>query len=240
MSRGYYEYFPAAEKREEARKKLEKLRKKDPSIQPVTVDGNKIARTFWGISWNKNLESYADYENRIGRGKSYVKNGMVLDLRIEEGFAKGLVMGSRSAPYSVEIFIDKISQARWDAIRAVCSRKLDGIEGLIKGDFPKEYAELFLRQGEGLFPSPKEIRMKCSCPDWADMCKHVAALLYGIGTRLDNDPLLFFKLRRIDFGEFVKKSIEDKMESLLKNADKKTARVLDGIDLEDVFGLRVH
>jgi uncharacterized Zn finger protein len=239
MSWGYggYTYVSVAEKKAKANKALAKLRKKHPDIAPIVIEGTKIAKTWWGIAWNRNLESYADYSNRIGRGSSYVKNGMVLDLRVESGQVTALVMGSSSKPYSVSITVDPLPQANWERITDQCSQKIGSLADLAEGKFPRELADLFLRQKTGLFPSPKEIHFDCSCPDWADMCKHVAAALYGIGARFDEDPLLFFKLRNIPFETLLKKSVEEKMSSLLKNAGKKTDRILEDGDIAGIFGI---
>jgi uncharacterized Zn finger protein len=237
VSWGYYEYKPVAQKKADAQKQLAKLRKKYPNIAPVVVEGRKIARTWWGKAWIQNLESYADYANRIGRGSAYVKNGMVLDLQIAPGSVKALVQGSRREPYAVSIGIDKLSAVTWNAIAAQSSNKIGGLADLTEGRFPEELARIFLRQGKGLFPSPKEIHFDCSCPDWADMCKHVAAALYGVGARLDYDPLLFFTLRDIDFSALLKKSVDKKIESLLKNAGKKSKRIIDDADISALFGV---
>jgi len=237
MSWGYFEYVPVAQKKEKAQKALAALRKKNPNIAPVVIQGKKIARTWWGVAWNKNLESYADYENRIGRGSSYVKNGMVLDLRIDAGLAAGLVMGTQKTPYKVEIVFDKLSEKKWTRVVEKCGHKIGGMKELTEGKFPSDMAEMFLEQGEGLFPSPKEIHMHCSCPDGALMCKHVAAVLYGIGARFDDDPLLFFKLRGIPFEALLRKTIEGKMESMMKNAEKTTRRTLRDADIAGIFGI---
>jgi uncharacterized Zn finger protein len=239
VSWGYrdYTYVSVASKRAKAQKELAKLRKKDPAVAPVVIEGRKLAKTWWGIAWNQNLESYADYSNRIGRGSSYVKNGMVLDLRIETGLISALVMGSGRTPYTVKIAVDPLPKAQWDHITRQCSQKIGGLTDLAEGKFPQELADLFLQQRNGLFPSPKEIHLSCSCPDWADMCKHVAAALYGVGARFDQDPLLFFKLRDIPFEALLKKSVEEKMGSLLKNAGKKTGRILEEDDIEGIFGI---
>jgi uncharacterized Zn finger protein len=119
----------------------------------------------------------------------------------------------------------------------LCNHKIDNLAELIEGKFPKELVEIFTLKGKGLFPSPKEIKLKCNCYDYADMCKHVAAVLYGIGARFDEDPALFFKLREIDFEVLLKKTIEQKMQSLLENSDKVSNRVLDDQDVFDLFGL---
>jgi uncharacterized Zn finger protein len=234
---GYKPYKPVAEKKADAQKKLAKLKKKNPDISPIIIEGRKIAVTWWGIAWNENLESYADYANRIGRGRSYVKNGMVLDLQIGPGVINAKVSGSRKTPYDVLIRIDKLSEERWKAIVEQCSRRIAGISDLVEGKFPEDLAQIFLKQGSGLFPSPREIHLGCSCPDWAEMCKHVAAVLYGVGARLDSDPMLFFTLRSIDFSELLKKSVEEKINSMLKNAGRKSARTIDDADIAELFGL---
>lgn len=234
---GYYEYVPVAKKKQDAAKALEKLRKKKPDIRPVVIAGNKVAKTWWGIAWNKNLGSYADYANRIGRGRAYVKNGFVLDLQIDAGRVSAIVMGSGRKPYNVNISIAPLSKDKWNRITELCGRSIASIDQLVQGKFPQDLAALFTQKGEGLFPAPREIKLSCDCPDYAVMCKHVAAVLYGIGARLDEDPTLFFKLRNIEIEALIKKSIHEKMESMLKNSGKKTRRVIDNADIGELFGL---
>jgi uncharacterized Zn finger protein len=238
---GYWGHYPpyvsVAEKRARAARKLNQLKKKNPNVTPIFIEGTTIARSWWGKSWNRNLERYADYSNRIGRGRSYVRSGAVLDLRIDSGKVESLVQGSRSTPYSVSVEIKAISKKIWKEMKAVCEGKLDSLEELLAGEFPKALGEIFMAQGQGLFPSPREIAFSCSCPDWAYMCKHVAATLYGIGTRLDEEPGLFFKLRKVEMKDLVTQAVEDKTRKLLKRAEKKTARVIAESDLADVFGI---
>lgn len=234
---GYYAYVPVAKKKQDAAKALEKLKKKRPDIRPVVIEGNKVAKTWWGVAWNKNLESYADYANRIGRGRAYVRNGFVLDLQIDSGSVTAIVAGSGRNPYNVKITIDALSKDKWNRITEICGRSIAGIDQLVQGKFPKELETLFTQKGEGLFPAPKEIKLSCDCPDWAVMCKHVAAVLYGIGARFDEDPTLFFKLRNIEIEELIKKSIEEKMENMLKNSGKKTRRVIKDADIGGLFGI---
>jgi uncharacterized Zn finger protein len=231
----YYGYKPRVTPPDSS-KQLEKMRKKNPNIQPVVIDG-KLAKTWWAQAWNKNLEGYADYSNRIGRGRSYVKGGAVLDLSIAPGAVYGLVQGTRAKPYEVNIRISPLFKEIWDKIIKQCSHKIGSLEELIAGKFPQEFMELFTSRGEGLFRSPKEIRFDCSCPDWAYMCKHVAAVLYGIGARFDNDPTLFFLLRDIDFAELLKKSVDEKMKSMLKNAGQDTSRIMKDVDTYKLFGI---
>jgi len=234
---GYYEYVPVAKKKENAQKALAKLKKKNPNMFPVVITGNKVARTWWGSAWNKNLESYADYANRIGRGRAYVKNGFVLDLQIGAEVVTGIVAGSGRDPYNIKITIKALPKKKWQKITEICGRSIANIDQLVQGKFPKELELLFTQKGEGLFPTPDEIKFSCDCPDWAYMCKHVAAVLYGIGARLDEDPTLFFKLRNIEIEALIKKSIEEKLESMLKNSGKKTKRVIKDADLGELFGI---
>ncbi len=186
---GYPKYVTAAEKKVKAEKKLKQLKKKMPGIEPVIIEGSALARTWWGKSWNRNLERYADYSNRIGRGKSYVRHGAVLDLKIKGGRVTALVQGTRAKPYEVVINIAPVKKANWDQIRKQCQGELRSLTDLVSGKFSKELGEIFLAESKGLFPTPKEISFDCSCPDWASMCKHVAAALYGVGARLDEDHL---------------------------------------------------
>jgi uncharacterized Zn finger protein len=235
MSWGYYRTPTVAQQKSQAEQRLAKLRKKDAGIQPITIEGSKVAKTWWGISWCRNLERYADYENRIGRGRSYVKNGFVLDLRIAESFITALVSGS--SVYRVAIIIDRLPEKKWSRIASACAKRIDSIAALAEGRFPEALQGLFFGQDDGLFPSPKEIKLHCDCPDQAYMCKHIAAALYGVGAKLDTDPLLFFTLRAIDPTELIKKSVEEKMGALLAKAGQKRDRVIDDADIGRIFGV---
>lgn len=241
MAYGHYYRYPryvsVAEKKAKARRKLEQLRKKHPDMRPVVIEGHTLARTWWGKAWNANLEKYADYANRVGRGRSYLRHGSVLDLQIDPGQVRALVQGSRRSPYTVTMKIEPVSKPIWTQIRQACAGQLASLQELVEGRFPKELMELFAAKGTGLFPSPKEIAFDCSCPDWAYMCKHVAATLYGIGTRLDEDPGLFFVLRKVKMDDLIVQAVRDKSARLLKQAQTKTSRVIDGADLGGMFGI---
>ena len=234
---GYPRYISVAKKKAKAARKIKQLRKKKPDIRPVIIEGRAIATTWWGKSWNVNLERYADYENRIGRGRSYVRHGSVLDLRIEQGQVTSLVQGTASKPYSVTVNIKELSANIWKEITVACEGKLDSLQELLMGKFPKTLNEIFATQGKGLFPSPKEISFSCSCPDWAYMCKHVAATLYGIGARLDEDPSLFFKLRKVEVNDLISRAVEDKTQKFLKKARRKSSKIIDDSSLSDIFGI---
>ncbi|MEX1327239.1 MAG: SWIM zinc finger family protein [Desulfobacterales bacterium] len=230
-------YVSVGEKRAKAERKLKQLKKKNPAIQPIVLEGTAIAKTWWGKSWNLNLERYADYSNRIGRGRSYVRHGAVLDLRISAGQVNSLVQGSGTKPYTVTIKIKGITKKIWKNMKAACAGKLDSLPELLSGKFPKTLGEVFTAQGRGLFPSPQEIDFDCSCPDWAYMCKHVAATLYGIGTRLDDDPGLFFQLRKVKIDDLIQQTLKDQSYKLLEKAEKMSSGKIAESDLSDMFGI---
>lgn len=233
----YSSYVSMGEIQEKADRQILKLRKKNPNLSPVILEGRSLATSWWGNAWNYNMESYADFSNRLGRGKGYVKNHAVLDLQISKGHVEALVQGTRAKPYAVSIAISAIDDAHWHSIVDFCNHKIDSLESLIDGKFPRELESLFKDPKYGLFPKPREIHFDCTCPDYASMCKHVAAVFYGIGARLDVDPLLFFVLRGIDYESLIKKTIESKVENMLKNVDKKSERAIDLNDVHEIFGI---
>ena len=210
--------------------------KKGKRLEPVVIQGRKIAKSWWGRAWCDNLERYADYESRLDRGKRYVKTGAVIDLSITKGRIQAKVQGSRKTPYKVEIRISPLSEERCQEILQKCGKRVETLEKLLAGDFPEELKELFTQRG-GLFPSTREISFSCSCPDWALMCKHVAAVLYGIGARLDENPSLFFELRGIEMGRFIDVAIANRVERMLKNAGRTSSRTMDEGDIRGLFGI---
>ncbi len=236
---GYPQYVSVGERRAKAEKKIQQLKKKNPDICPVEIEGTKIAHSWWGISWNKNLESYADYANRIGRGRSYVRHGSVLDLQIKAGKILSLVQGSKL--YKVEISITKIKSSVWKTILDECRGLIDSLQAIVAGKLPKTMEALLTRPKDGMFPAPTEIRFSCSCPDSAYMCKHVAATLYGVGARLDHDPSLFFTLRGVKMEDLVSETLKGEAETLLQRAKKKESdRIISEVseaDLSATFGI---
>jgi uncharacterized Zn finger protein len=229
---GWVPYVPVAERRRKALKKMEGLRKKGRVISPVTIEGRTIVKTFWGKAWCDNLESYSDYENRLPRGRTYVRNGSVLDLQVAPGQIKALVNGSNI--YTVEVKVHPVAQPRWQSICVDCAGSIDSLVELLQGRLSKGVMERICQQQTGLFPSPKEIELSCSCPDWAEMCKHVAAVLYGIGARLDEQPELLFRLREVDEKELIANAGKS-----LPRAKKSPAgaKILGKEDLSKLFGL---
>ncbi len=205
---GYYDFKPyvsVAKRRAQAAKEIAKRIKKGESVSPVHIEGRKIASTFWGQAWCTNLEGYSDFENRLPRGRTYVRNGSVVDLKIAKGRIEALVSGSEL--YEVQIEIAALPQQNWRALKVECTGKIGSLVELLQGKLSKAVMEKVTDRQEGLFPKPKEIKMRCSCPDYAGMCKHVAAAMYGIGNRLDSSPELLFVLRGVDHLELIEQAI---------------------------------
>ena len=226
------EYVPVAERRRRAAAEMEKLRKKGHPVSPVTLEGKKIATTFWGKAWCDNLERYADFANRIERGRTYVRNGSVVDLQIAPRKVTAMVSGS--SLYKIAIDISEVPNPHWATICRDCAGGIDSLVELLQGRFSTGVMERICRQGDGLFPKPTELRFKCSCPDGAYMCKHIAAVLYGVGARLDQKPELLFQLRAVDENELVARI--DSSVPLTKSG-RTSDRVLEGDDLSALFGL---
>lgn len=228
------EYVPVAERRRQAQQKLKKLKKKGQPVAPVTIEGRTIAKSFWGKSWCTNLERYSDYENRLPRGRTYVRNGSVVDLQIAKGEVSAFVSGSEL--YKIKIGIAPVAKGHWKSICRDCAGSIDSLVELLQGRLAKGVMDRVCREGDGLFPSPKEIELSCSCPDWAGMCKHVAAALYGVGARLDEKPQLLFVLRGVDENELLASAGQNL--SLTRTASA-PAQVLDDGDVAALFGLEM-
>ena len=229
---GWAPYVPVAARRRKAEREMEKLRKKGAVLSPVKIEGRQIARTFWGKAWCDNLESYRDYENRLPRGRTYVRNGSVVDLQIAPREVTAIVSGSKI--YKVKVSIGTVAPAHWKTLCADCSGGIDSLVELLQGRFSKGVMERLCRQDTGLFPRPSEIRFTCSCSDYASMCKHIAAVLYGVGARLDESPELLFRLRAVDETEL----LSDLGSALPDTRTKRdTAHTLVGDDLAALFGL---
>jgi uncharacterized Zn finger protein len=217
-----------------AQQKLKRLKKKGQSVAPVTIEGRTIAKSFWGKSWCDNLERYSDFANRLPRGRTYVRNGSVVDLQIAKGEVLAFVAGSEL--YKIKIGITPVKPSHWKSICRDCAGSIDSLVELLQGRLAKGVMDRVCREGDGLFPSPDEIKLSCSCPDWADMCKHVAAALYGVGARLDQKPQLLFVLRGVDESDLFT-GTEERMA--LSKAAPAAANVLDDSDVAALFGLEM-
>ena len=231
---GWAPYVSVAERRKKAEKAAAKARKSGADLSPIAAYRGAIAKTFWGKAWSDNLEAYGDYANRLPRGRTYVRNGSVIDLKIAEGEIQAQVMGS--SLYRVAVKVTAVSTKQWQAISADCAGSIDSLVELLQGKLSTAVMQRICTPRTGLFPSPKEIDFNCSCPDSASMCKHIAAVLYGVGARLDQKPELLFSLRRVDAKDLVSQAGAGLPKSRKGPA---AGKLLDDSMLADVFGIEM-
>ncbi len=233
----YYDRWPSyvsvAAQRAKAAREMNKLRKKGVDIQPVEVQSRKIAQTFWGEAWCSHLERFSDYENRLPRGRTYVRNGSVCHLAIKPGGIEAIVSGTEL--YHVTIQITRLSLVRWKNIRKQCAGQIGTMLELLQGQFSNHVMGIVTDPAKGLFPQPRDIKLHCDCPDSATMCKHVAAVLYGVGARLDSQPELLFVLRKVDHQELISADLD--MQAATSGQGKR--RRLTNQDLTTVFGIDI-
>ena len=221
-------YVSVAQKNAKAQKKIAALKKKGKTMTPVDIQGKVIARSFWGKAWCEHLEKFSDYSNRLPRGRTYVRNGSVCHLQISEGRIDAMVAGRNI--YTVLIKIDALPKKQWKKIQAQCEGSINSVVELLQGRLSDDVMRTVTDTQDGLFPNPSEIRLGCNCPDWADLCKHLAAVLYGVGARLDEDPSLLFLLRGVDQHDLIADEIN------INAGDASTE--LDG-DLAGIFGIEL-
>ena len=221
-------YVPVARRRANALREMGKLRKKGRDIQPIEIEGRTIARSFWGKGWCDHLESFSDFENRLPRGRTYVRNGSVCHLAIQPGRIEAIVIGSEL--YNISIRVKKLKPSTWKSVKNKCSGRIGSVLELLQGRLSDQVMTVVTDRAQGLFPQPREIQLSCDCPDWAVMCKHVAAVLYGVGSRLDSRPELLFLLRDVDAEELI--STEMAVPAATATGDR-----LDDDQLGDIFGI---
>jgi uncharacterized Zn finger protein len=222
-------YVPVAKRRAQAAREVAKRTKKGEAVSPVVIAGRTIASTFWGKAWCENLESYSDYANRLPRGRTYVRNGSVVDLKIKPGEIAALVSGS--SLYKVAIKITLLPADHWRGIKSRCAGQIGSLVELLQGRLSKGVMDIVTARDHGLFPKPREIKMSCSCPDSAGVCKHIAAVMYGIGARLDHQPELLFRLRQVDHLELIDEAVPS------GGSKPATGKTLVADDVADVFGI---
>ena len=234
----YPPYVPVAQRRVNARKELEKLRKKGMKIEPLGELSHriKIATSFWGRGWCKHLESFSDYENRLPRGRTYVRNGSVLHLSIAPGRIESIVSGS--SLYRQAITIKPLPAATWKTLKSRSQGKIGSLIELLQGKLSDEIMAIVTDRKDGLFPKPGEIKLDCSCPDSAGLCKHLAAVLYGVGANLDRQPELLFKLRGVEHHDLI--SAADPAAAIAGSGKSSRRRILDSAALGDVFGIELE
>lgn len=231
---GWAPYVPVATRRADARKQMEKLRKKGEDIQPVEISGRTIARSFWGKGWCDHMESFGDYSNRLPRGRTYARNGSVCHLSVGKGMVEAIVSGSQL--YHIKITIDNFAKASWTELKQQCTGKIGSLLELLQGRLSDEIMTVVTHRKNGLFPQPGEIKYKCNCPDSAGMCKHIAAAFYGIGARLDERPELLFQLRGVDHEQLITAGAAT-AEITAGSSRSSRRRALTGKNLENVFGI---
>lgn len=233
---GFHPYVPVAERRARAARELAKIaRKTGRAAEPLVLERGRraIVTTFWGKAWCDNLARYGDYANRLPRGRSYVRNGSVVDLTIAPGEIHARVAGSEL--YTVRIEIARMAKTRWRAVVARCTGRIGSLVGLLRGELSADVLAMLCDTQRGIFPEPREIAMRCSCPDWAGVCKHVAAVLYGVGARLDRRPELFFTLRQVDQAELIGAATTG---AVARSAATMANRIADS-KLAEVFGIEL-
>jgi uncharacterized Zn finger protein len=227
-------YVSVAQRRARAVREMKKLRSRGMDVEPIDIQDRKIAHTFWGESWCKHLEQFSDFANRLPRGRTYVRNGSVCHLAIKQGKVEAIVSGSEL--YKVTIDIAPLSSARWENVRKQCAGQIGSMLELLQGHLSSQVMGIVTDPAKGLFPQPGDIKLLCDCPDWADMCKHVAAVLYGVGARLDKKPELLFVLRKVDHETLI--SAELDMQTATTGQGKR--RRLANQDLSNMFGIEIE
>ncbi|MFL6606282.1 MAG: SWIM zinc finger family protein [Steroidobacteraceae bacterium] len=233
MSWGDFDRKPTVqEQRRNAARESQRLTRSGGKLSPVVIEGRAIASSVWGKAWCANLESYRDFEYRLPRGRSYVRHRAVIDLKVSAGQIAALVCGSEV--YNVQIAIKPLAQAHWGRIKAQCAGQVGSIIELLEGRLSDSVMHIITHHDTGLFPKPTEIQMDCSCPDSATMCKHVAAVMYGVGARLDHEPELLFVLRNTDHADLIAQATD--FEATRRSSGRKT--IADDA-LGNVFGIEL-
>ena len=228
-------YVSVARRRRNAVRQTDKLRKKGVEILPIEIEGRRIAETFWGQAWCRHIESFSDYANRLPRGRTYVRNGSVCHLDIAKAKVKAIVSGSEL--YNVTIKIAPLAARKWRRVKRRCAGQIGSLLELLQGRLSKSVMAVVTDRRDGLFPLPKEISLDCDCPDWAVMCKHVAAVLYGVGARLDEKPELLFLLRGVDYEELISAEAEAAAASVVRRGG--SGRRIAAEDISGVFGIDI-
>jgi len=231
MWRDWSPYVSVAERRARAARAMKKRAGRGLAVEPVIIEGRNIAHSFWGQAWCSHLEAMGDLANRLPRGRSYVRNGSVCHLGIEPGRVHAFVMGNEL--YEVELSVARLPAASWRAIKARCAGAVGSVLELLEGRLSAQVMRVVTHAEAGLFPERRQLRMSCSCPDWASVCKHVAAVFYGVGARLDQRPELLFELRGVDHHDLIGEGVR----ALSQVTARGSGRRLASDDLGAVFGI---
>lgn len=228
----WWSYEDVREQKKRLEREIAKRIKRGEKFEvlPAPAGQKKLCTTFWGQAWCKNLESYQQYESRLPRGRSYLRQGKVYNLEIEPGKLCAVVAGSEL--YETSVYIQPLPKKQWKEIVVAGAGQVGSMLDLLGGKLGDGLMKVLTDSQDGLFPKPKEIRFDCSCPDHADMCKHVSALLYGVGVLLDTKPELLFTLRGVDQAELLSNASNAAITDLSSNAGD-----LAEADLSAIFGI---
>lgn len=227
-----WDYDDVRESKERLERQIAKRRQRGERFEALAAPAGqkKLCTTFWGQAWCRNLESYQQYESRLPRGRSYLRQGRVYNLEIESGKLSAVVAGSEL--YETFIHIRPLPEAKWRDMVEASQGQVGSMLDLLAGKLGDGLMRILTDAETGLFPRPEEIRFDCSCPDFADMCKHVSAVLYGVGVQLDTKPEWLFTLRGVDQAELLADAKETAISGLsAPGAD------LQGTDLSALFGI---
>lgn len=229
----WWSYEDVKEQKARVQREIAKRVKRGEKFEvlPAPAGRTKLSATFWGQAWHKNLESYQVYESRLPRGRSYLRQGNVYNLDISAGKLSAVVAGSEL--YDTHIHIKPLPQSQWKEIVGQGSGEVGSMLDLLAGRLGDGLMRLLTHPERGLFPKPVEIRFDCSCPDFADMCKHVSAVLYGVGVLLDTKPELLFTLRGVDQAEL----LADASSAAITGVSTGAGDDLAGADLSALFGI---
>ena len=234
---GWAPYVPVAQRRANARRDMAKMMKGGKKAEPIEIEGRKIAYSFWGKGWCDHLEAFGDYSNRLPRGRTYARNGSICHLSIQKGKVEAFVSGS--SLYRVEVEISPLKASKWKRLKQSCTGKIGSLVELLQGRLSEEIMGVVTNDKDGLFPQSGEINFQCNCPDWADMCKHISAVMYGIGARLDTQPELLFVLRGVDHEELITADAAEQAITGSSSAQKGRRRTISTEALGDVFGVEL-
>ena len=197
----YPRYVPVDEQRARTVSEISRLLARGVPVQPVELRGRTVARRFWGRRWCEHVESFSEYAARLAHGRAYLRNGSVCHLSIEPGRVDAMVIGS--ALYQVSLRVRRLDPAAWTAICAACAGRIGSLLELRQGRLSEDIAEVVTHRDSGMFPQPGEIAASCECGDTTTLCKHAAAVLSGVGSRLDESPERLFLLRGVDETELI-------------------------------------
>lgn len=217
---------------------IERRRKRGEPFEPTVCETRRgsTSTTFWGQAWCDNLEAYSDMEHRLPRGRTYLRKGHVYDLTIDPGEVFAYVTGA--SIYEVLIKIAPLDPETWERVKVDCGGQIDSLLDLLGGKIGPSVMTRITDPDNGLFPSPDKILLSCDCPDYADVCKHIAAVIYAIGVNLDHDPTLLFKLRQIDHTELIDQAAE-KAGLAAEEAIAPTDNILAPNQLSELFGIEI-